>query len=168
MGYPSGRRGGRTCAAMTMELLTVGSTVRSMTLSFSQLPALRGFPEGPAEAARHRTRRGSLGLLAGGRVVRRVDVHGLTGMPVSPSAFFVFRHNDKQCGDQVVRAASNVCSVTSVRFVIRLVTVTHHFRMVQIPQAICLSIRVGVLSPVLSAQTFQCCVWSSLPVKLSN
>ena len=43
----------------------------------------------------------------------------------------------------------------SVSFVIRLVTVTHHFRMVQIPQAICLSIRVGVLSPVLSAQTYQ-------------
>ena len=59
--------GGRTCAAMTMELLAVGSTVHSMTLSYSQLPALRGFPEGPAEAARHRTRRGSLGIVVTGR-----------------------------------------------------------------------------------------------------
>jgi len=35
--------------------------VHSVTLSYSQLPALRGFPEGPAEAAHHRTRRRSLG-----------------------------------------------------------------------------------------------------------
>jgi hypothetical protein len=35
-----------------------------MTLSYSQLPALRGFPEGPAEVAHHRTLRRLLALTA--------------------------------------------------------------------------------------------------------
>ena len=54
-----GRRG--ACAAMMRRLLAVGSMVHSVTLSYSQLPALRGFPEGPAEVAHHRT----LGRLLG-------------------------------------------------------------------------------------------------------
>ena len=36
--------GERTCAAMKEGLLAVGSTVHSMTLSYSQLLALREFP----------------------------------------------------------------------------------------------------------------------------
>ena len=44
-------------------LLAVGSTVHSMTLSYSQLPALREFPVGLAEAVHHRTLRRLLGFL---------------------------------------------------------------------------------------------------------
>ena len=46
-------------------LLAVGSTVCSMALSYSQLPALREFPVGLAEAVHHRTLGCSLGHSVG-------------------------------------------------------------------------------------------------------
>ena len=54
-----------TCAAMMKRLLAVGSMVHSMTLSYSQLPALRELPVGLAEAVHHRTLRRSLVVTRG-------------------------------------------------------------------------------------------------------